>query len=271
MTETKKYVEKLESREYLRRYLEVAPLALAVFRTIEAKNIAEVKMKRPILDVGCGFGEFAGVFFDSEVEMGLDISWKELISAKRANRYKNLTWADARELPFKNNYFNTVLSVSVLEHIKDVGEVISEIYRVLAPGGKLIFTVNSKKIDRMLFWPERLEKWGFPKLTRAYIRQYHKIFKHETLWSNKKWREILQKEGFKVQTMREIISPEATRTFDFYIFTSWPSQLIKIIFGKRWAWRPRWFREWLVKKYGWLVEQDEKEGSNLFVVAAKPK
>lgn len=265
------HIEKLEPREYLRRYLEVAPLALAVFRAIEAKNIAEVKMVRPILDVGCGFGEFAGVFFDSEVEMGLDISWKELISAKKVNRYKNLTWADARELPFKDNYFNTVLSVSVLEHISGIEEVVKEVYRVLKPGGKFVFTVNTDRVNEMLFWPKVLSKYHLAYWGRRYKVFYHRLFKHENLWSKKRWRKLLELNGFKVKKIKEIISPEATKVFDFYILTAWPSQLIKLIIGKRWAWRPRWFREWLIRKYTWLVEQEEKEGSNLFVVAIKPK
>lgn len=263
-------MEKLTPKEYMRRYLKVAPLALAVFRAIEAKNVASEPLEKPILDVGCGFGEFAGVFFKSKVEMGLDISWKELVSAKKTNKYKKLVWVDAKELPFGDNYFRTVLSVSVLEHIKDVEDVVSEIYRVLAPGGKLIFTVNSEKIDRMLYWPKRLKSWGFPKLAKKYMRKYHQVFKHETLWSDKKWRNILQKAGFKVKTVREIISPEATSAFDFYLLTAWPSQIAKILFGKRWAFRPGWFREWLVRRYAWLVEQEETEGSNLFVVAVKP-
>lgn len=267
----RKHIEKLEPREYLRRYLEVAPLALAVFRAIEAKNIAEVKMERPILDVGCGFGEFAGVFFDSEVEMGLDTSWKELVSAKKVNRYKKLTWADARELPFKNNYFNTVLSVSVLEHILGIEEVVKEVYRVLKPGGKFVFTVNTDRVSEMLFWPKVLNKYRLPHWGRRYKVLYHRVFKHESLWSKKRWQKLLWANGFKVKKIKEIISPKATELFDLYILTAWPSQLIKLIIGRRWAWRPKWFREWLIRKYAWLVEQDEKEGSNLFVVAVKPK
>lgn len=268
---TVKHIEKLEPSEYLRRYLEVAPLALAVFRAIEAKNISSVPMEKPILDVGCGFGEFAGVFFDSKVEMGLDISWKELISAKKANRYKNLTWADARELPFKKNYFNTVLSVSVLEHISGIEEVVKEVYRVLKPGGKFVITVNTDRVNEMLFWPKVLSKYHLPQWGSRYRAFYHRLFKHESLWNKKRWQKLLESNGFKVKIIREIISPEATKVFDLYILTAWPSQLIKLIFGKRWAWRPNWFREWLVRKYGWLVEQDEKKGSNLFIVAVKPK
>lgn len=265
------HVEKLEPKEYLRRYLKVAPLSLAVFRSLEAKNISKIPMEKPILDVGCGFGEFAGVFFESKVEMGLDVSWKELVSAQKSNKYKKLAWVDARDTPFESNYFGTVLSVSVLEHVERANEAIAEIYRVLKPGRKFIFTVNTGKINQMLFWPGVLRKLGLSDWADKYIKYYHKIFYHKTLWDAQKWRTVLENEGFKIERMQEIISPEATRLFEFFLLSAWPSQLVKLGFGKRWAWRPKWFREWLIDRFSWLVEQDEVEGSNLFVVAVKPK
>lgn len=264
-----KHIVRLEPQDYLRRYLKVTPLSLAVFRTIEAKNIAKASMERPILDIGCGFGEFAGVFFKSKIEMGLDISWEELTSAKKADKYKKLAWVDARDLPFGNDYFKTVLSVSTLEHIEGAEQVIKEVFRVLKPGGKFVFTVNLKKINKLLFWPKVLRKWGFDNLAEKYIDFYHRIFKHKTLWNKRKWKNVLQKAGFEIQTLQEIVSPEATKVFDLFLLTAWPSQIIKILIGRRWAWRPNWFREWLVRKYGWLVKREEDEGSNLFVVAVK--
>ena len=54
-------------KNYLRGYLRVSPAALAVWRAIEAKHLATVELPRPLLDLGCGFGEFTGVFFDEPV------------------------------------------------------------------------------------------------------------------------------------------------------------------------------------------------------------
>lgn len=266
----KNYVARLKPEEYLRRYLVTTPLALALFRSIEAKNIAQVKMQRPILDLGCGFGEFAGVFFESQVEMGIDISWRELLTAKKGNKYKKLKKADARKLPFKNESFNTVLSVSTLEHIKKVEKVISETKRVLKPGGKFVFTVNSNKINNLLFFPKFLRKLGFDELADFYIQLFHKVFKHETLYPKRKWESILEKEGFKIKVSREIISPTSTKIFEVFLLTAWPSQLFKLCFGWRWAWRPKWFREFLVSHFAKFVKAEEKKGSNLFFVASLP-
>jgi ubiquinone/menaquinone biosynthesis C-methylase UbiE len=44
---------------------------------------------------------------------------------------------DATALPFPDEYFDCVYSFGVLHHIPDVAEVLSEVKRVLKPGGVL--------------------------------------------------------------------------------------------------------------------------------------
>lgn len=55
----------------------------------------------------------------------------------------NLVTCDATQLPYADNYFDIVTSISVIEHIPDDGDslAIKEMWRVLKPGGKIIITV----------------------------------------------------------------------------------------------------------------------------------
>ncbi len=48
---------------------------------------------------------------------------------------------DAAKLSFENASFNTILSFELLEHVPDTAAVVSEMYRVLAPGGRAIVSV----------------------------------------------------------------------------------------------------------------------------------
>jgi len=43
----------------------------------------------------------------------------------------------AESLPFRNGFFDLVVSNAVLEHVGDIGETIQEMYRVLKPNGKI--------------------------------------------------------------------------------------------------------------------------------------
>lgn len=47
---------------------------------------------------------------------------------------------DVHDLPFENSSFDTVICTQVLEHVERPWEVIAEISRVLAPGGRCILT-----------------------------------------------------------------------------------------------------------------------------------
>lgn len=49
--------------------------------------------------------------------------------------------ADICDLPFENNYFDVILCNHVLEHIKKDQDALTELYRVLKPGGWGIFQV----------------------------------------------------------------------------------------------------------------------------------
>lgn len=49
--------------------------------------------------------------------------------------------ADIQRMPIPDGRFDTVLCLSVLEHVPDPAQALREIFRVLAPGGKLIAVV----------------------------------------------------------------------------------------------------------------------------------
>lgn len=47
--------------------------------------------------------------------------------------------ADANDIPFEDVSFNLVVMVNVLHHLEDAGNLLPEVSRVLAPGGKFLF------------------------------------------------------------------------------------------------------------------------------------
>lgn len=64
--------------------------------------------------------------------------------------------ADGTELPYNDDYFTAIYSISVIEHIPDTGDsaCLAEIGRVLRPGGRCLITVP--------FWPSSRDKFREP-------------------------------------------------------------------------------------------------------------
>lgn len=109
---------------------------------------------KKLLDLGCGTGNdvarLAGAGFHVT---GLDFSSKAIDSA-RAKEIQGADFAQANmadSLPFPANCFDAVLS-NVAFHMFDdstTARVVSEVRRILKPGGDFIFHVNSRE-DREL-------------------------------------------------------------------------------------------------------------------------
>ena len=262
------------NQTYFEKYLDVAPFSLALWRAVEANELKRVKKhykyKRPILDIGCGFGEFAGVFFESTVEVGIDISPTELLKAAQGKTYNKLYTEDARKLSFADKSFATAISISVLEHIPAAEKAVQEIYRVLKPEGLFIATIPTDELYYYLLYPRLFEKLGLKQLAHWYFRLYNKAFKHINLWPQEKWLQVLKKTGFKVIHSEKIISPKITRIFDLFLITALPSQIGRWLFGNRLVWGLTWKKKLLNNIFNHLIDKQSSQGSNIIVVAQKP-
>src|SRR3989344_4619265 len=160
------FIVMTKTEEYLRRYLKIAPLCVALWRSVEARHLSTVKLKRPILDIGCGWGEFAEAF-GKKIDMGIDIAPKDLYVAAKGGMYKNLTLADASDLPFRENSYGSIFSISTFEHIKDTSKLLKEMYRVLMPGGILAITMETDEVDKNTFYRPFLKNIGLTSLSNG--------------------------------------------------------------------------------------------------------
>lgn len=116
-----------------------------------------------VLDIGCGEGRHSlGLYVDREVNaIGIDLSTEDLKIAKR--RIKDFTVTDTNKsscafgvgdiqsLPFKDNAYDAVICSEVLEHLESLDNAVSEIVRVLKPGGVLAVSVP-RFIPELICW-----------------------------------------------------------------------------------------------------------------------
>ena len=110
----------------------------------------KVKSRDLVLDIGCGEGRHSlGLHVDREINaVGMDLSLKDMRTAK--SRIKDFSISknnksscvfgagSIHSLPFNDNLFDAVICSEVLEHLDSLESAVSEIVRVLKPGGSLI-------------------------------------------------------------------------------------------------------------------------------------
>lgn len=143
---------------YIERY---EKLALTRYIYIEDSRIKNLRIKirlkdivsflKPngsqlLLDVGGGEGFYSNYLSQYYKRIYLIEISKNRIKLGKI-RYNNpkieYIWGDAVELPFKDESFDHVISLDVLEHVPEDKRMLAEIYRVLKTEGKcVISTVN---------------------------------------------------------------------------------------------------------------------------------
>ncbi|XP_069056894.1 probable tRNA methyltransferase 9B isoform X1 [Pleurodeles waltl] len=94
-----------------------------------------------IADIGCGTGKYLGV--NNEVyTLGCDYC-APLVDIARNNELEVMV-CDNLNLPFRNNCFNTIISIGVIHHFSTKQrriQAITEMSRVLKPGGQIMLYV----------------------------------------------------------------------------------------------------------------------------------
>lgn len=122
-----------------------------------------------VLDAGYGTGLFFFTLNQISKELcGIDEHKKHKEVMKKYKQYglnlKLVSGNISSKLPYKDNTFDCIVTISTLEHIRDLNKVMGEFDRILKKGGYLIagFPVKNKITDtffRMIspFWKEKVD------------------------------------------------------------------------------------------------------------------
>jgi ubiquinone/menaquinone biosynthesis C-methylase UbiE len=102
-----------------------------------------------VLEIGCGTGMILKELDPiSRSAVGIDISPGMLQQAQA--RGLNVVVGSATDLPFADASFDFICSFKVLAHIEDITKTMSEVSRVLRPGGRAALEFYNKKSIRAL-------------------------------------------------------------------------------------------------------------------------
>ncbi|MBP5203788.1 MAG: ubiquinone/menaquinone biosynthesis methyltransferase [Candidatus Methanomethylophilaceae archaeon] len=138
------------------------------------KKAGDISGKR-CLDVGTGTGEIAFHVARSagagSTVVGVDITPKMLEMAEKKEREMDLPvkidWrvGDALNLDFEDGSFDLVTSGYMLRNVTDILKAVSEMHRVLAPGGKVVVAELSKPKNSVVrffynIYMRRVKRYG---------------------------------------------------------------------------------------------------------------
>ena len=116
-----------------------------------------------VLDVAGGDGYWAGQARKRGADaVNIDIAGQKLLRGSQLAHSPAQVKGDALRLPFPDGSFDRVLSICAIEHFDDGPQALSEIARVLAPGGELVMSADTLS-----------RKEQFPDLFAAHAKRYH--------------------------------------------------------------------------------------------------
>lgn len=126
----------------------------AVIRWIEARrlratvSVLDCRPGHKILDVGCGAGNLLEKMKGFDVT-GVDISQTLLEQARvrtRGQEGARVLFGNAEALPFPDSAFDRAVCSEILEHVLNPEAVLTELRRVVKPGGRIVLTVPNEAL-----------------------------------------------------------------------------------------------------------------------------
>jgi SAM-dependent methyltransferase len=206
----------------------------------DVQNAIDQHATGDLLDIGCGNKPYE-LFFQGKINsyIGCDVVQSD------QNKVDIICFAT--DIPLPDNSKNTVFTTQVIEHVADHKKLLSEAYRILKPGGKII-------LSGPMCWEHHEVPYDFFRFTRygfEYLMQ-ETGFKDIYIKANGgKWAMVGQ---ILLNSMRSSMEKKTfpRRVFSFFYFLFRIKWLINVFFS------------WLDR-----VDMDESATLNFVVVAKK--
>lgn len=199
-----------------------------------------------ILEIGCGGGIDCILIALQPVRevVGIDLRLRLFAQGEEGERFKRLAQVvlkqqatlgddlektlsqlplrfecmDSRELPFPDNYFDCLVSRSVLEHVKSIEKALLEMARVVRPGGLMVHNIDPYFWYRGCHRPGLVDiPWAHARLSAKDYRRF--VTEHEggkvgekrcarldelNHFTLEKWRNVIESGPFEIVKWKEL-------------------------------------------------------------------
>lgn len=196
--EFNRWAEEGRGEEMERHHISIAEQAI---------QLMDLRAGQRVLDLGSGSGWatriMARIVGESSENagqvVGLDVSDEMVRRARAQSRdFENVMyiWGSAEHIPWQENFFDRVLSIESFYYYADQDRALAELFRVMAPEGKLFVLINLYKDNPYsLRWVDELK---VPVQVR----------------SEQEYVQLLEKHGFRDVEARRV--PDKTPTPETY-------------------------------------------------------
>lgn len=203
---------------------------------INRKIIAALPFEGRVVDLGCGTAPYKEIILKKADEY-IGVDWENsLHDPANIDVFANLN----ERLPLEDGYAHTVTSFQVMEHLPEPGHFLSECFRILKSGGRLIITVP-------FMWHVHEAPHDYYRFTR-YGLEY-----------------LLKKSGFVDIDIRENTGfyQMAALKFNYHTHRFTPRWL-------RFIWYPFWFLGQAISPYFDKLIKHPEETATYTALARKP-
>jgi SAM-dependent methyltransferase len=156
-----------------------------------ARFVRDLDPVETALDLGCGDGRLSRELRASRLVLG-DVSRVALARARERLPGAESVWLEPdAALPLEGAAFDLVLAAETLEHVRDVQLLLSEVRRVLRPGGTLAVTT-----------PAHGRGTGLAVLARGFENRFDPLSPHIRFFTARSLGALLSELGFDVSSLR---------------------------------------------------------------------
>jgi len=141
---------------------DLAVKVLPVWKTWLKNAVPHIRGRR-VLEVSFGTGYLLMQYASRFDVYGIDLNARMVSVAKknlrRVRLSANLQQGTVEDLPFEDGFFDTVVNTMAFSGYPDSGKAMTEMHRVLVPGGRLVLIDINYPVDN---------NWVGTKLTRSW-------------------------------------------------------------------------------------------------------
>jgi SAM-dependent methyltransferase len=167
-----------------------------------ADALATVSPRRMVADIGCNNGVYTALYArvpGVEVIEGFDVAEKGLVEV-RSRGFRASVWVAGNEpCPRASGTFDALVAGDIIEHVVNTEHFVSEMKRILRPGGHVILTTPN-----LYYWLNRVKfllgktPWGYPGVSPRFKGDRNINTEHIRVNGLREWLRFFEARGFQV-------------------------------------------------------------------------